>query len=321
VPVTGSVRLAYQIDQTQFADFVDTSTAPELLADGFVWTEGPVWLNHRLYFNDIPDKQMHSWQPGAGVKLVLANNEFSNGNTVGLDGRMVSCEHGGRRVVVRENPADLSSATVLAEQYESMRLNSPNDVVVKSDGSIWFTDPTYGIDSNIEGYAAPSEIGSNNVYRVDTDGSISVVADDFDKPNGLAFSPDESLLYISDTGAARGEEFPGLDLSRPHHIRVFKVKDNRLTEGRIFAEFDIGVPDCFRVDTQGYLWSSAGDGIHCLSPDGQLQGKIVTPSAASNCCFGGDSGTDLFITASDQLYRVSTTRQCAATNLRSQTKG
>lgn len=306
--------MTYQIDQSQFTEFVDTHTPPELLADGFVWTEGPVWLNHRLYFNDIPSKRMYSWQPDRGVEVVLANSEFANGNTVDLDGFMVSCEHGGRRVVLRDNPDDLRAVTVLADHYESKRLNSPNDVVVKSDGSVWFTDPTYGIDSNEEGYSAPSEIGSNNVYRIDTDGSVSVVVDDFDKPNGLAFSPDESLLYISDSGAIRGASLPGFDGSRPHHIRVFKVSNKQLLAGRVFADIDAGVPDGFRVDTQGYLWCSAGDGVHCLSPDGKLVGKIMLPHAVSNCCFGGAMGTDLFITASDQVYRVSTTRQCAASS-------
>jgi len=303
--------LSFQIDHPLFADFVDTTTKPELLADGCVWTEGPVWLADRLYFNDIPNKRMLSWSATDGVQIALANSEFSNGNTVGLDGRMVSCEHGGRRVIVRNKPEDLNSASVIADQYNSLALNSPNDVVVKSDGSVWFTDPSYGIDSNVEGYQSPSAIGSNNVYRVDLDGSVNCVADDFEKPNGLAFSPDESLLYIADSGAARGAGFDELDYSLPHHVRVFDVIDNELLSGRLLATIEIGVPDGLRVDTDGYLWCSAGDGIRCLSPTGELLGKILTPNAVANCCFGGESGTDLFITASDCVYRVRTSRRGA----------
>lgn len=303
--------LSFQIDHPLFADFVDTANEPELLADGCVWTEGPVWLQDRLYFNDIPNKRMLSWSATQGVEIVLANSEFGNGNTAGLDGRMVSCEHGGRRVIVRNDPKDLSAASVIADQFKAQPLNSPNDVVVKADGSVWFTDPSYGIDSNIEGYQSPSSIGSNNVYRVDLDGSVSCAADDFVKPNGLAFSPDEKLLYVADSGAARGAGFDELDYSLPHHLRVFDVVNNELSSGRVFTTIDIGVPDGLRVDTQGYVWCSAGDGIRCLSPTGELIGKILMPNAVANCCFGGETGTDLFITASACVYRVRTSRRGA----------
>jgi len=183
--------------------------------------------------------------------------------------------------------------------------------VVKSDGSVWFTDPSYGIDSNVEGYPAKSAIGSNNVYRVDPDGSVTCVVDDFVKPNGLAFSPDEKRLYIADSGAARGPDFPELDYSLPHHLRVFDVESNCLLNSRVLAEIDAGVPDGFRVDTEGFLWCSAADGLRCLSADGELIGKIKLPAAVANCCFGGESGTDLFITASDCVYRVRTLRRGA----------
>jgi len=294
-----------------FITFVDTTIEPQIIADGCIWAEGPVWLNDRLYFNDIPNKRMLSWHPVDGVEIVLSNSEFGNGNTLGLDGRMVSCEHGGRRVIVRNNPTDLNDVVVIADQFEGQPLNSPNDVVVKSNGSVWFTDPTYGIDSNVEGYAAPSDIGSNNVYRVDPDGSVTCMVDDFVKPNGLAFSPDEKRLYIADSGAARGPDFPDLDYSLPHHIRVFDVENDQLLNGRVLTEIDEGVPDGFRVDTEGYLWCSAADGLRCLSAEGELIGKIRLPAAVANCCFGGESGTDLFITASDRVYRVRTTRRGA----------
>lgn len=303
--------MSFQIHNKVFSTFVDTSIEPQVIADGCIWTEGPVWLKDRLYFNDIPNKRMLSWHPVDGVDIVLANSEFGNGNTLGLDGRMVSCEHGGRRVIVRNNPADLNDVVVIADQFEGQPLNSPNDVVVKSDGSIWFTDPTYGIDSDVEGYAAKSAIGSNNVYRVDPDGSLTCVVDDFVKPNGLAFSPDEKHLYIADSGAARGAKFPEADHSLPHHLRVFDVANGRLMNSRVFAEIDAGVPDGFRIDTEGFIWCSAADGLRCFSADAELIGKIALPEPVANCCFGGESGTDLFITASERVYRVRTSRRCA----------
>ena len=300
--------IKFEIANPVFEEFVDTTTTPELIAGGCVWSEGPVWLNDQLYFNDIPNKRMLSWNAQDGVRVVLSNSEFANGNTTDLSGRMVSCEHGGRRVIVRDNPEDLDSVSVVADRYNGMQLNSPNDVVVKADGSIWFTDPSYGIDSNVEGYQAKSAIGSNNVYRVDSSGNVSCVVDDFVKPNGLAFSPDERLLYIADSGAARGAGFPEMDYNLPHHLRVFDVVNNELCNGRVLTTVDKGVPDGLRIDTEGYIWCSAADGVRCLSADGELIGKIRTPNAVANCCFGGESGTDLFITASDCVFRVSTSR-------------
>lgn len=303
--------MSYEIHHELFSTFVDTTIEPQIIVDGCIWVEGPVWLKDRLYFNDIPNKRMLSWHPVEGVAIVLPNSEFGNGNTIGLDGRMVSCEHGRRQVIVRNNPADINDVVVIADQFEGQPLNSPNDVVVKSDSTVWFTDPTYGIDSNDEGYAAVSSIGSNNVYRVDPDGTVCCVAHDFVKPNGLAFSPDEKRLYIADSGAVRGAQYPDFDYSLPHHLRIFDVENNHLSNGRIFAEIDAGVPDGFRVDTEGFIWCSAADGIRCLSADGELIGKISLPSPVANCCFGGESGTDLFITASDCVYRVRTTRHGA----------
>ncbi|WP_300034359.1 SMP-30/gluconolactonase/LRE family protein [uncultured Roseobacter sp.] len=302
----------YEIFDPAFAAMIDTTTPPEMIADGFVWTEGPVWLNDTLYFNDIPNKRMMKWQPAQGVSLALANSEFANGNTLDRTGRMVSCEHGGRRVIRRTDPKDLNAVEVIAEQYNGKRLNSPNDVVVRSDGSVWFTDPPYGINSDIEGYPAESEIGGCYVFCAAPDGTLTAVAQDFDKPNGLAFSPDERRLYIADSGAIRGASFPGIDYDLPHHIRVFDVEGTTLTGGAVFAEITPGVPDGFRIDTGGYVWTSAMDGIHCLAPDGQCLGKIRMPSQTSNLCFGGADGTDIFITASDKVWHVRSTRRDAA---------
>jgi len=296
----------------RFQSFVDLERPPEVVAEGCIWTEGPVWLDGGLFFNDIPNKRMLRWTEGEGVSLALPNSEFANGNTLDRGGFMISCEHGGRRVVRRRDPYDLSAVEVLAERFEGKRLNSPNDVAVRSDGSVWFTDPPYGINSDVEGYPAKSEIGGCYVFCLAPDGSLAAVATDFDKPNGLAFSPDEQRLYIADSGAIQGASFPGIDYERPHHIRVFDVTGTGLANGRVFAVVAPGVPDGLRVDHEGFVWTSARDGVHCLSPEGALIGKILLPAATSNLCFGGQAGSTLFITSSDKVYRVHAARRDAA---------
>lgn len=295
-----------------FAEMIDTSRAPERIAKDCTWTEGPVWLNDTLYFNDIPAKRMMKWREGQQVTAALENSEFANGNTLDGQGRMISCEHGGRRVIQRHDPEDLQAVEVIADSYQGKQLNSPNDVVVRSDGSVWFTDPPYGINSDIEGYPAESEIGGHYVFCVASDGVVKAVATDFDKPNGLAFSPDESQLYIADSGAIRGASFPGIDYKLPHHIRVFDVDGTKLSNGRVFAEIMPGVPDGFRIDHGGLIWTSALDGIHCLDQAGECLGKVRLPAQTSNICFGGKTGTDMFITSSDSVWRVRSNRGDAA---------
>ena len=221
----------------------------------------------------------------------------SNGHTVDLQGRLVSCEHRSRCVSRTEFDG---TRTVLADRYDGKRFNSPNDVVVKSDGSIWFTDPSYGIDSDYEGDAAPSEIGANNVYRIDpSSGRVAIVASDFVQPNGLAFSPDESLLYIADTGLTHKPD-------GPHHVRRFKVSadGNSISGGEVFATCPVGLYDGFRVDVHGNLWLSAGDGVHCHASDGSLLGKILIPESVANVCFGGPKLNRLFICGTTSLYSV-----------------
>lgn len=305
------MSVAYETADPRFESFVDITTLPEVIAKGFTWTEGPVWLNDGLYFNDIPNKKMLRWTEETGTSVALENSEFANGNTLDLDGKMISCEHGGRRVVRRAVPEDLTSVDVIASHFAGKPLNSPNDVVVRSDGSIWFTDPPYGINSDVEGYLANSEQAGCFVYCASPDGRLHAVATDFDKPNGLAFSPDEKRLYIADSGAIKGASFPGIDYDLPHHIRVFDVDGTTLSGGDVFAEIHPGVPDGLRVDHEGYVWTSAMDGIRCLDADGSLIGKIVLPAATSNLCFSGPGGTDMFITSSDKVYRVRTTRRDA----------
>ncbi|MEM6941485.1 MAG: SMP-30/gluconolactonase/LRE family protein [Pseudomonadota bacterium] len=300
----------------RFDSFVDKDRPPEVIADGFSWTEGPVWLENTLFFNDIPNKKMLQWSESMGTAIALDNSEFANGNTTDLSGRMVSCEHGGRRILRRIDAVEPSAVEVIATHFEGKRLNSPNDVIVRSDGSVWFTDPPYGINSDVEGYPAQSEIGGCYVFCAMPDGTLHAVATDFDKPNGLAFSPDERHLYVADSGAIRGASFPGIDYALPHHIRVFDVAGITLSNPRVFAVIAPGVPDGFRVDHEGYIWTSALDGIHCLSPEGMLIGKIWLPQQTSNICFGGAGGNTMFITSSDKVYRVRGTRRDAAQVLR-----
>jgi gluconolactonase len=282
----------------RFHDLTVPMARKELLFDGCRWSEGPVWFadGNYLVWSDIPNDRMLRWVPDLGVSVFRAASDYANGNTRDRDGRLVTCEHGGRRVTRTE--AD-GSITVIADRYEGKKLNSPNDVVVKSDGSIWFTDPDYGIMSDYEGHKADMEQDGCHVYRVDpASGAITVVADDFDKPNGLAFSPDESMLYIADSGFSHGAE-------RPHHIRAFKAGDGgRLTGGEVFCVTDVGLPDGFRVDTDGNVWTSAGAGINCYHPAGSLLGRIKFPQMVSNLVFGGPKRNRLFVTCTHELYSL-----------------
>lgn len=270
----------------------------ETLFTGGRWLEGPVYFRDHelLLFSDIPNNRMLRWVEGGATSEYRSPSGYVNGNTRDRRGRLVSCEHGARRVTRTEYDGTI---TVLADSYEGKRLNSPNDLVVKSDGTIWFTDPDYGIRSDYEGHRADSEIGANYVYRLDpADGSLVVVADDFDRPNGIAFSPDETRLYVSDTGKSGGSD-------GPPHIRVFTVgTGDTLTGGEVFAKVSSGGPDGFRLDERGNLWTSAGDGVECFAPDGAFLGKILVPEVVSNLCFGGLKKNRLFITGATSLYSI-----------------
>ena len=281
-----------------FAECYVPHARVERLWSGARWTEGPAWFaaGRYLVWSDIPNNLMLRWDETDGLVSIFRHpSNNSNGNTVDRTGRLVTCEHQLRRVTRTEYDG---SITVLASHWQGKRLNSPNDVVVKSDGSIWFTDPTYGILTDYEGDRAESEIPCQ-VYRIDPDGSIDLVADDFIKPNGLAFSPDESILYIADTAASHDPE-------GPRHIRALPVSaDGRtLGQGKIFAECTVGLFDGFRCDLQGRIWSSAGDGVHCYSPAGELLGKIRIPEIVSNVTFGGAKRNRLFICGTTSLYSV-----------------
>jgi gluconolactonase len=272
----------------------------ERLYTGCRWAEGPAWFaaGRYLVWSDIPNDRMLRWDETDGSVSVFRQPAMNtNGHSVDLQGRLVSCEHRGRCVSRTEHDG---TRTVLADRFEGKRFNSPNDLVVKSDGSIWFSDPSYGIDSDYEGDAAPSELGECCLYRIDGDsGAVSRVASGFVQPNGLAFSPDEGWLYVADTGATHVAD-------GPRHIRRFQVKEGgrALAGGEVWAECGAGLFDGFRVDVHGHVWTSAGDGVHCYAPDGVLLGKVRVPEAVANVCFGGPKLNRLFICATSSLYSV-----------------
>lgn len=291
----------FQVIDPRFTSLVFENVQLEKLWTGARWTEGPAYVpaSRHLLFSDIPNDRVLRFDEVTGeVSLFSDHCGFQNGRTLDWAGRVVSCEHGGRRVSRIEHDGNV---TVLAAQYDGKRLNSPNDVVVKSDGSIWFTDPTYGIDSDYEGHAADSEIGASYVYRIDADtGDVTAVATDFAKPNGLAFNHDETQLYVSDTGLSH-------DPDGPHHIRILDVAEDGkslLQCGSVFATCEPGVFDGFRFDRLGNIWTSAGDGVHCYAPDGVLLGKILVPEAVANVEFGGPKRNRLYICATQSLYAV-----------------
>lgn len=270
----------------------------ERLWTGARWLEGPAWFaaGRYLVMSDIPNNRILRYDETDGsVSVFRQPSNNSNGHTVDRQGRLVSCEHLARRVTRTGHDG---SITVIADAFKGKRLNSPNDVVVKSDGSIWFTDPSYGILYDYEGGRAESEIGACHVYRVEPKtGTIAIVADDFVKPNGLAFSPDEKFLYIADTGASHQED-------GPKHIRKLTVQADGKTLGKskLFADCTAGLFDGFRVDEAGRIWTSAADGVHCYDADGTLIGKLRIPELVSNVCFGGAKLNRLFICGTTSLY-------------------
>ena len=288
----------FEVIDPRFNECIIGHARVERLWTGARWSEGPAWFaaGRYLVWSDIPNNRMLRYDETDGsVSVFRSPSNYSNGNTVDGQGRLVTCEHWARRVTRTEHNG---SITVIADNYEGKRFNSPNDVVVKSDGSIWFTDPPYGHLIDYEGEQGTSEIGNNNVYRADPlDGNVTPVCVDFDKPNGLAFSPNEKYLYIVDTGASHK---PGGN----KHIRRFEVKESGVALGKskIFADCTAGIFDGFRVDRDGRIWTSAGNGVHCYLPDGTLIGKILIPELVANVCFGGAKLNRLFICGCTSLY-------------------
>ena len=289
----------------RFAELVLFNAELELLADGFRWLEGPVWFgDHRcLLFNDIPNNRTMRWSEQHGVTTFLEPSDFANGQTRDREGRLIQCHHRSRCLTRLEHNG---STTTLVEQARGHRLNAPNDVVVKSDGSIWFSDPLYGLMNDYEGGRQQSEQPAA-LYRLNpSNGEILAVATDFDGPNGLAFSPDEQLLYVAESGA------PGAREPR-QHIRRFQVsRDGRsLQGGESFHTISRGWADGFRIDEHGNLWCGAADGVHVIADDGVLIGKVLVPKQVSNLCFGDRYGSRLFMCGSTAIYSLFTNTRCA----------
>jgi gluconolactonase len=276
------------------------SAAVERLATGFRWAEGPVWFGDGrcLLWSDIPNNRVLRWDEETGaVSHFRKPSNFANGHTRDRQGRLLSCEHGTRRVTRTEYDGAI---TVILDSFKGKRLNSPNDIVVKSDDSIWFTDPPFGILGHYEGHAAEPELPTN-VYRVDgKTGEATVVCSDIERPNGLCFSPDERLLYVVESG------------STPRRIRVFDLSDDGqgLKNGRVFVQADPqGSPDGFRCDVDGNLWAGWGtgegrDGVMVFAPDATPIGRIALPERCANVCFGGAARNRLFMAASQSLYAL-----------------
>jgi gluconolactonase len=272
------------------------------LGEGYAWLEGPVWFADHdcLLVSDLPNDRILR-VTDAGVSVFRQPSGFANGHARDREGRLIGCSHRNRCITRTELDG---SVTVLADRFGGKRLNSPNDVVVKSDGSIWFSDPHYGINTDYEGGKQTPELPPT-LYRLDPDGTLTVVADDFAGPNGLCFSPDERLLYVAESG-------PQFASNPERHIRVFDVDGGRLTGGRVFHTVSPGFADGMRCDEAGRVWSSAGDGVHCLSPSGALLGKILTDGVVSNIAFGGRARSRLYICASHRLCAIYTNVRGAA---------
>lgn len=287
------VRDGFEIYDPVFAAMIPPNARLVRLFEGTEWAEGPVYFSDGdfVLWSDIPNDLILRYSDIHGVSVFRQPAGYTNGNYRDRDGRLVSCEHGNRRVSRTEPDG---SIITLADNYQGNRLNSPNDLAVKSDGTIWFTDPPYGILSDRQGHKAPSELEGCFVFRLEPEsGDLQVVCDSMDMPNGIAFSPDESVLYVADTG-------------EPGNIMAFDVVDGvRLANPREFAVVNPGKPDGFRIDSDGNVFSSAWDGIQVFSSQGKLLGKILVPEQrTANCCFGGPEKNRLYITADKSLYSI-----------------
>ncbi len=288
----------FEILHSSFERLLLSNAQLEPLASGFRWIEGPVWMGDAncLLFQDLPNDRTMRWIEGQAVSVYRAPSHYANGQTRDRQGRLIACSHRGRCLLRTEYDG---TVTTLVDRHAGKRLNSPNDVVVKSDGSIWFTDPLYGISNDYEGGRQNSEQPpAVYCFRPET-GEIRLVADTFDGPNGLAFSPDEQRLYIAETGDQTQE-------NPKQHIRVFDVGADgyTLSGGDIFHKIEPGYCDGMRVDENGNVWSSAADGVHCISPSGKVLGKVLVPKRVANITFGGAAKNRLFIGAWDTLYSI-----------------
>lgn len=293
----------FDILDPRFRAYVLPNAPLVKLGEGFAWLEGPVWFadGDCLLVSDLPNDRILRWTESGGVSVFRQPSGFANGHTRDRQGRLVGCSH--RRRCITRTELD-GTITTLADRYRGKRLNSPNDVVCRSDGSIWFTDPIYGISTDYEGGKQAPELPPA-VYRLDPGtGGLDVVADDFEGPNGIAFSPDERLLYVSESGGQ-------FDPDPVQCIRVFDVEDGRLRDGRVFHKVMPGYADGFRLDEDGNVWSGAADGVHCIAPDGTKLGVVKVPFRVSNLTFGGRNRARLFICASHTLFAIYTNQRGA----------
>ena len=288
-------------NQPQFEKYLTTKEFTKIHS-GMKWAEGPCYIksHKKLYFSDIPNNHLLSWD-GSNIKIEKDPSNFINGNTEDLEGNLISCSHGGRCIY----KTDINgNTTTLVDKYLDKKLNSPNDVVVKSDGSIWFTDPPYGILSDYEGYKGDMEYGACYVFRYDPkENNLEVVSKDFLKPNGLAFSVNEDKIYIADSGGSH-------DVNAPNQIMVYDIIENKiLKNGKVFHKFNPFFADGFRVDKDDNVWTSAGKGIKCFSPQGEVIGQLLLPDLVANLTFGGENNNILYVTSSSNLYSMELNQQ------------
>lgn len=283
----------FEIIDPSFKSLILPNVHVDLLYSGGRWLEGPVYVPaaRHLLFSDIPNNRVMRYdEVNDTVATFEAPSNFANGHTLDREGRVLACEHLTRRVTRREHDG---SVTVLVDRFDGKQLNSPNDVIADSKGNIWFTDPSYGISTPYEGSLAQSEIGSRNVYRLSADGGLQAVVTDLIQPNGLAMSSNEMILFVIDSGVA------------PARLMRYELAaEGRLQAGSLFSECSNGMYDGLRLDDTGNIWTSAGDGVHCLDHNGRVLGKILIPETVSNVCFGGPDKNRLYITATRCLYAV-----------------
>jgi gluconolactonase len=286
---------------------VAVGSSVEVVATGSIWAEGILYLpaTHTLHWSDIPANRIMQHDLSANETSVYNTNaEFTNGRTLDLDGSVVQCSHGHRSIERDRNGV----VTSVVESWNDVPFNSPNDIVVAADGSLWFTDPPYGIIFAREGHGGARQYGDHYVFRHDTaTGETRPVIMDVEEPNGLAFSPDGKILYVADSSGIPQDSDVKLPGIGNRHIRAYDVFGSRCKNGRTFATVGAGVPDGLRVDAHGNVWTSAADGVHVYSPEGEKLGSIPIPEIVANLCFGGRDGTELFIAASTSIYRITTT--------------
>lgn len=283
--------MTLQASRPEFLELFPPDATPQDVAQGFTWTEGPVYVPTRqaIIFSDVRQNKTWAYTNSGALRPELEPSHHQNGHCLDLQGRLIACSHGERALLRQETSGQW---TVLAKEFEGKKLNSPNDVALHPDGSLWFSDPTYGIDKPEEGYGGTKELDGNYVFRVDPDGTLTAPIRDRHKPNGLVFASAERLL-LADTGDAKTYEYHVDSEGNAEFVReLFRVSP--------------GKTDGLRVDQAGRIWSSAGDGVHVLTPEGKKLGRIIIPETVSNLCFGGPKGTTLFMTASTSFWCIET---------------